>query len=177
MRAETNLLHDAGLALGESDVAARLVADELDLDLAALAAALLVVVIVVVGRGSAGALNAAGLANIAVAIADGMRVVELGGRGLVVLIGDVGHFSVRVSRKTKKAKWWRCCFERCADGLDLIWRRAERSPFVAETWLGVAWIEFGVPAEASEEFTFNFYLLSGPVSRVWHAHRFTVRRC
>jgi hypothetical protein len=51
-----------------------------------------------------------------------MRVLELGGRRLVVLISDVGHFAGRVSRKTKKAKWWRCCFERCADGLDLIWR-------------------------------------------------------
>ena len=118
----TNLLHDAGLALGEGDVAARLVADELELDLAALAAALLVVVIVVVGGARAGALDAATLTDGGVAIADGMRVVELGGRGLVVLISDVGHFSGRVSRKTKKVKWWRCSFERCADGLDLIWR-------------------------------------------------------
>jgi hypothetical protein len=51
-----------------------------------------------------------------------MWLVELGGRSLVVLISDVGHVSVWVSRKTKRAKWWRCCFERCADGLDLIWR-------------------------------------------------------
>jgi hypothetical protein len=103
-------------------VATRFVGDKLDLDLAALAAALLVVVIVIVGRGRAGALNSARLSNTGVAIADRMRLVELGGRGLVVLICDVGHCSVRVSRKTKKAKWWRCCFERCADGLDLIWR-------------------------------------------------------
>lgn len=118
----TNLLHDASLAFGEGDVAARLVTNELDLDLAALATALLVVIIVVVGRARAGALDTAGLADIVVAVADGMRVLKFGGRRLVVLISDVGHFAVRVSRKTKKAKWWRCCFERCADGLDLIWR-------------------------------------------------------
>lgn len=117
----TNLLHDAGLALGEGDVAARLVANELDLDLAALAAALVVVVIVVVGSAGAGALDAATLDG-SIAIADGMRVVKVVGRGVVVLVSDVGHFAVRVSRKTKKVKWWRCCFERCADGLDLIWR-------------------------------------------------------
>jgi hypothetical protein len=28
--------------------------------------------------------------------------------------------------------------------------------------LGVAWIEFGASAEASEEFKFNFYLLGDP---------------
>lgn len=117
----THLLHDAGLALGEGDVAARLVGDELDLNLAALAAALLVVVIVVIGRARPGALDAAGFGG-SIAIADRVRVVELGGRRLVVLISDVGHVSVWVSRKTKRARWWRCCFERCADGLDLIWR-------------------------------------------------------
>jgi hypothetical protein len=52
-----------------------------------------------------------------------MWLVELGWRSLVVLVSDVGHFySLEVSRDTKKARWWRCCFERCADGLDLIWR-------------------------------------------------------
>ncbi len=102
-------------------MAARLVADELDLDLAALAAALLVVVIVVVSRARAGALDAAGLGG-GVAVADRVGVVEVVRRGVVVLVSDVGHFYRRVSRKTKEAKWWRCCFERCADGLDLIWR-------------------------------------------------------
>src|SRR3569833_4672852 len=47
--ASTHLLHDAGLSLGIGDVTTRLVADELDLDLAALASALLVVVVIVVG--------------------------------------------------------------------------------------------------------------------------------
>lgn len=73
-------------------MATRLIADELDFDLAALAAALLVVIIIVIGRGRAGALNAAGLVVVGIAIAHGMRLVELGGRGLFVLIGDVGHF-------------------------------------------------------------------------------------
>lgn len=90
---QTYLLHDTSLALGEGDMTTRLVADELDLDLAALTATLLVIVVIVVGRARAGALNAAGLANVVVvAVADSMRVVELGGRGLFVLIGDVGHF-------------------------------------------------------------------------------------
>lgn len=69
-------------------MAARLVADELDLNLAALAAALFVVVVVVVG-GRARSLDAAIVG--VVAIADRVRVVELRGRRLVVLVGDVGH--------------------------------------------------------------------------------------
>lgn len=82
------LLHDTRLALGKGDVAARLVADELDLNLATLAAALLVIVVVVVGSW-ARSLDAAALVR--VAIADRVRVVELRGRRLVVLVGDVGH--------------------------------------------------------------------------------------
>lgn len=85
---KTHLLHDAGLALGKGDVAARLVADELDLNLATLAAALLVIVVVVVGSW-ARSLDAAALVR--VAIAHRVRVVELRGRRLVVLVGDVGH--------------------------------------------------------------------------------------
>lgn len=75
IRSGTYLLHDTGLALGECDVATRLVADELDFDLAPLATALLVVIIVVVGRARARTLDAAALSG---AIADGMRIVELG---------------------------------------------------------------------------------------------------
>ncbi len=86
----TDLLHDAGLALGKGNVSARLVADELDLNLAALASALLVIVVVVVGRRSTLALDAARLGWRA-AIANRVGVVEVGGRALVVLIGDVGH--------------------------------------------------------------------------------------
>lgn len=82
------LLHDSRFPLGEGDVATRLVADKLDLNLPPLTAALLVVVVVIVGSG-ARSLDAATLAG--GAIANRMRVVELGGRRLVVLVGDVGH--------------------------------------------------------------------------------------
>ena len=68
--APTNLLHDTGLALGKSDVPTRFVADELNLNLAALTAALLVVVVVIVGRARARALDSAILANDCIAIAD-----------------------------------------------------------------------------------------------------------
>lgn len=68
---------------------ARLVADELDLDLTTLAAALLVVVVVVVGAGRGPlALNAATLLGARIAI---LRLLEVGWRRLVVLIRDVGH--------------------------------------------------------------------------------------
>lgn len=45
---EAYLLHNSSLTLGKRDVATRLVADELDLNLATLTAALLVIVVVVV---------------------------------------------------------------------------------------------------------------------------------
>lgn len=48
----TYLLHDTGFALGEGDVPTRLVLDELDLNLPALAAGLVIVVVVVVGSRS-----------------------------------------------------------------------------------------------------------------------------
>lgn len=87
--APTNLLHDTGFPLREGDVPTRLVADKLNLNLAALATALVVVVIVIiVGSALALALDAATLGGSA-AIAVG--VVEVAGRLLVVLIGDVGH--------------------------------------------------------------------------------------
>lgn len=86
----TDLLHNTSLALGKGDVSTRLVADELDLNLATLAAALLIIVVLVVGGGLSLTLHAAGFLGCA-AIADGVRVVKLGRRGLVVLIGDVGH--------------------------------------------------------------------------------------
>ena len=51
-RAPTYLLHDTSLALGESNMATRLILDELDLNLPALAARLVVVIVVVVGSGA-----------------------------------------------------------------------------------------------------------------------------
>lgn len=85
----TNLFHDAGLALGKSNVATRLVRDELDLNLAALAATLFVVIIIVVGRRRTLAFDAARLGGAAVAYRVG--VVNVLRRRLVVLVGDVGH--------------------------------------------------------------------------------------
>ena len=69
-------------------MATRLVTDELDLNLAALASALLIIIVVVV-CGGALALQAAVLAGGSIAIA--MRLVELSRRRLLVLLCDVGH--------------------------------------------------------------------------------------
>lgn len=86
---DANLLHDAGLALGKCDMATRLIADKLDLDLAALTAALLIIVVVVVHDGEAWPLSTTALG--CRAVSDGLCLVELVGRGLVVLLSDVGH--------------------------------------------------------------------------------------
>ena len=85
---DTDLLHDAGFTLRERNVATRLVGDELDLNLSALAAGLVIVIVVVVGGSRALTLDAATLDGIA--IPNGM-VVERRRRALVVLVGDVGH--------------------------------------------------------------------------------------
>lgn len=69
----------------------RLVGDELDLDLATLASALLIIIIVVLGNATTRPLDTAVLST-AVAIADGVGVVEVAGGGLIVLVCDVGHF-------------------------------------------------------------------------------------
>lgn len=86
----TYLLHDASLPLGECDVAARFVANKLDLDLAALTAALLVIIVVVVHSASALALDATALDNID-AVANGLTLVQISRRSLIVLIRDIGH--------------------------------------------------------------------------------------
>ncbi len=70
-------------------MSARLVSDELDLDLSPLASWLIVVIIVVVGCRRTLAFDAARLAN-CIAVSDGM-LVEGRRRALVVLVGDVGH--------------------------------------------------------------------------------------
>jgi hypothetical protein len=85
---DTDLFHNTRLPLGECDVTARLVGDELDLNLSPLASGLIVVIVVVVGRRGTLAFDAARLDGIAVS--DGM-LVEGGGRALVVLVADVGH--------------------------------------------------------------------------------------
>jgi hypothetical protein len=71
-------------------VSARLVANELDLNLTALATALfIVIVVVIVGGALARSLDTATLGG---GSAIAVRVVEVGRRRLVVLIGDVGHY-------------------------------------------------------------------------------------
>lgn len=74
-RVRTNLLHDASLSLGEGDVSTRLVRDELDLNLSALASRLVIVIIVVVGGRCASSLDAA---RFSAAIAHGV-LIEAGG--------------------------------------------------------------------------------------------------
>lgn len=68
----------------------RLVSDELNLNLSTLATGLIIVIIVVVGGRWSLAFDAAVIAD-RIAISDGM-FIEGGGRTLVVLIGDVGHY-------------------------------------------------------------------------------------
>lgn len=69
-------------------MATRLVADELDLDLATLAAALLIIIVIVVDCAGACALGAAALSD---GVAVGLGLVEVR-RSLVVLIRDLSHF-------------------------------------------------------------------------------------
>lgn len=122
------LLHNAGLALGKGDVASRFIVDKLDLNLATLTTSLLVIVVVVVGGAGALTLDATVLAD--AAIADRVRLVEVAGRALVVLISDVGHGCQLLVRKVSRGK------ERQFGGdaplsvvpmdLCLFWRQAER---------------------------------------------------
>lgn len=82
------LFHDTRLALGESNVPTRLVRDELDFNLPALASWLIIVVVVVVGGRRALALDATTIAASKSAIAHGMVIERW--RALVVF-SDVGH--------------------------------------------------------------------------------------
>ena len=77
-------------------MSARLVGDELDLDLSPLASWLIVVIIVVVGCRGTLAFDAARLAN-CIAVSDGM-LVEGRRRALVVLVGDVGHCGSQICK-------------------------------------------------------------------------------
>jgi hypothetical protein len=92
----THLLHDAGLALGKGNVPARLVLDELDLNLAALAAGLVIIVVVVVGSLARAFGAAVRVANVEGAIA----VVVQRGRRVLVVVGDFrGHGGGGVGRQ------------------------------------------------------------------------------
>ena len=87
----TYLFHDTSFALGEGDVPARLVLDELDLDLAPFAPGLVVVVVVVVRSAGARALDASALQS-AIAV---VQVIWSGGRVGLVVGGDLGHVRYR----------------------------------------------------------------------------------
>ena len=82
--ATTYLLHDTRLALGEGDVATRLVLDELDLNLAALTARLVIIVVVVVGGGSSAGALALDTAVLGGAIVVEVLMLILSGGGIVV---------------------------------------------------------------------------------------------
>ena len=91
MRAATTyLFHDAGLALRKGNMSTRLVLDELDFNLSALAARLVRVVIAVI-LGLAGALNAAVRIALEGAIVAIGVVVDRGRRVLVVFGDFRGH--------------------------------------------------------------------------------------
>lgn len=85
----TYLFHDAGLSLGEGDVASRFVVDEFDFNLATFATALLFVFLFILTTGAL-ALDAATLGR--ATVADRLRFFDFAlRRGLLVLFGNVGH--------------------------------------------------------------------------------------
>lgn len=84
-----NLLHDASLSLGESDVATRLILNEFDLDLSSLATWLVIIVIIVISRGTHA--RTFGAATFEGTVAGSSQII-LGRRRFVVSdIGDIGH--------------------------------------------------------------------------------------
>ena len=72
----TNLLHNASLTLGKGNVSTRLVANELDLNLATLAAALLVIIIIIIASRRTLALDSTGFRGGAT-VSDRVRIVEV----------------------------------------------------------------------------------------------------
>jgi hypothetical protein len=77
-RLETYLLHDAGLPLGKGNVPARLVLNELDLNLSPLAAGLVVILVIVVGGRTRPFCASIGIAGDegAIAIANALVIVN-----------------------------------------------------------------------------------------------------
>lgn len=111
----THLFHDAGLALGKGDVATRLVLDELDFNLSALAAGLVVVVVIVVGSGARALGAAVGILLLerAVAVVD---IVLSRGRLLLLLVGDFGsHLGCR-GWLVRWTVWVYCIGVSCLEG-------------------------------------------------------------
>ena len=87
------LLHDAGFALGESNVATRLILDELYFDLSAFTARLVVIVVVVVDvLVRTGALDATvRIAGSERAVASASAGIVVPGRGIGIVVGDFGR--------------------------------------------------------------------------------------
>lgn len=79
------LLHDTSLPLGESDVATRLILDELDFNLAAFTARLVIIIVVVLGA------HAIALGATGIAVARLLQVIVLAGGELVIDGSHVGH--------------------------------------------------------------------------------------
>jgi hypothetical protein len=77
-------------------VTARLVGDELDLNLSSLTSGLIVVIVIVVGGGRSLTFDAARLTH-GITVADGM-LVESRWRTLIVLVGDVGHCGSQICK-------------------------------------------------------------------------------
>lgn len=89
------LLHDSSFALGEGDVATRLVLDKFDLNLPSLAAGLVIIIVIVrveVLTGTSTLDAAVRIASSEGAIAIAGACVVVAGRGIWVVVGDFsGH--------------------------------------------------------------------------------------
>ena len=94
------LLHNTSLALGEGDVATRLILDKLDLNLAALTARLVVVIIIVLGA-HATALGAA----VVRAVAGLLQVIVTRREFLLADGSHIGH-GWRVVEEKKEVRRW-----------------------------------------------------------------------
>lgn len=104
LRRATYLLHDARLPLRKGNVPPRLITDKLNLDLPSLSATLIIVVVVILGAGSL-ALDAAGLVGGSIAVSDGVLLGDVGGRRLVVLVGDVAHGCCGFLSGCRRIRW------------------------------------------------------------------------
>ena len=98
-RDSTHLLHDTRLPLGEGDVATRLILNEFDLNLSALATGLVIIIVVVVGAHA----RALGAAVVSGAVTGGLLQVVLGRRRVLLTDGsDVGHDETRADGEEGK---------------------------------------------------------------------------
>lgn len=100
-RDSTHLLHDTRLPLGEGDVATRLILNEFDLNLSALATGLVIIIVVVVGAHA----RALGAAVVSGAVTGGLLQVVLSRRRVLLTDGsDVGHDETRGELEWRKKR-------------------------------------------------------------------------